>query len=51
MAELLTCFGRLFTAFMQRVGFTVGVADLFLDPTAEKKRAKIIRKSRNVGKK
>ena len=51
MCELLTAFGRLFTAFLQRVGFTVGVADLCLDHVAEKKRAKIIRKSKNAGKK
>lgn len=47
--QLLTSFAKLFTIFLQREGFTLGVHDILVLPKAEKKRRKIIRKCRLIG--
>lgn len=46
--QLLTSFSKLFTFFLQREGFTLGVQDILVLPEADKKRKKVIKKSRNV---
>lgn len=46
--QLLSSFAKMFTIFLQREGFTLGVHDILVLPNADKKRKKIIRKSRLV---
>lgn len=46
--QLLTSLAKLFTIFLQREGFTLGVHDILVVPDADKKRRKIIRKCRLV---
>lgn len=47
--QLLTCFGRLFTSFVQMRGFTLGVEDILLKPNTQKPMAKIFKKARKSG--
>lgn len=47
--ELLTCLGRLFTAFIQRRGFTLGVEDILLRPTVRRPMHKIQKRVRKCG--
>jgi DNA-directed RNA polymerase I subunit RPA1 len=47
--QLLTCFGRLFTTFLQLRGFTLGVEDILLKSNLQKPMAKIMKKSRKSG--
>lgn len=46
--QLLSSLSKMFTIFLQREGFTLGVHDILVVPNADKKRRKIIRKSRLV---
>lgn len=46
--QLLTSLAKLFTVFLQREGFTLGVHDILVLKEADKKRSKIINKSRKV---
>ncbi|XP_065517462.1 DNA-directed RNA polymerase I subunit RPA1 [Lathamus discolor] len=48
--KVLTCLGRLFTAYLQLYrGFTMGIEDILVKPEADHKRHKIIEKSRLRG--
>ncbi|XP_075565005.1 DNA-directed RNA polymerase I subunit RPA1 [Pelecanus crispus] len=48
--KVLTCLGRLFTAYLQLYrGFTMGIEDLLVKPEADHKRQKIIEKSSQCG--
>uniref|UniRef100_A0A8C4V3P1 DNA-directed RNA polymerase subunit n=1 Tax=Falco tinnunculus TaxID=100819 RepID=A0A8C4V3P1_FALTI len=48
--KVLTCLGRLFTAYLQLYrGFTMGIEDILVKPQADHKRKKIIAKSRQRG--
>ncbi|NXI46308.1 RPA1 polymerase, partial [Galbula dea] len=48
--KVLTCLGRLFTAYLQLYrGFTMGIEDILVKPEADHKRRKIIEKSRQGG--
>lgn len=46
--QLLTSFSKVFTFFLQREGFTLGVHDILVLPLADKNRKKIIKKCRKV---
>lgn len=48
--KLLSAFTRLFTAFLQWEGFTLGVHDILVLEDADKERKKIIKESRLIGK-
>jgi DNA-directed RNA polymerase I subunit RPA1 len=47
--KLLTCFGKVFTTFIQFRGFTLGVEDILLTPEASEPRAKLLKKSKKCG--
>ncbi|XP_054247488.1 DNA-directed RNA polymerase I subunit RPA1 [Indicator indicator] len=48
--KVLTCLGRLFTAYLQLYrGFTMGIEDILVKPEADEKRDKIIERSRQGG--
>lgn len=47
--QLLSSLTKLFTVFLQREGFTLGVHDILVLQQADKKRAKIIKKCRKIG--
>ncbi|NXW02553.1 RPA1 polymerase, partial [Fregetta grallaria] len=48
--KVLTCLGRLFTAYLQLYrGFTMGIEDILVKPEADHKRKKIIEKSSRRG--
>ncbi|NXL86536.1 RPA1 polymerase, partial [Alectura lathami] len=48
--KVLTCLGRLFTAYLQLYrGFTMGIEDILVKPEADHKRHKIIKKSSQCG--
>jgi DNA-directed RNA polymerase I subunit RPA1 len=47
--QLLTCLGRLFTAYIQFRGFTLGVEDILLKDEVKKPMSKIIKKSKKCG--
>ncbi|XP_065693534.1 DNA-directed RNA polymerase I subunit RPA1 [Patagioenas fasciata] len=48
--KVLTCLGRLFTAYLQLYrGFTMGIEDILVKPKADHKRKKIIEKSKQGG--
>uniref|UniRef100_A0A8B9VRB4 DNA-directed RNA polymerase subunit n=1 Tax=Anas zonorhyncha TaxID=75864 RepID=A0A8B9VRB4_9AVES len=48
--KVLTCLGRLFTAYLQLYrGFTMGIEDILVKPEADQKRQKIIEKSNQHG--
>ncbi|NWH47976.1 RPA1 polymerase, partial [Fregata magnificens] len=48
--KVLTCLGRLFTAYLQLYrGFTMGIEDILVKPEADHKRQKIIEKSSQHG--
>ncbi|XP_062563264.1 DNA-directed RNA polymerase I subunit RPA1 [Armigeres subalbatus] len=46
---LLSSLSRLFTYYLQWEGFTLGVKDILVQKTADKKRAKIIKACREIG--
>lgn len=46
--QLLSSFSKVFTSFLQREGFTLGVHDILVLPNADKNRRKVIKKSRKV---
>ena len=48
-SRLLSSLGRLFTYFLQIHGFTLGVEDILLNASAEKKRKKILSQTPKVG--
>ncbi|KAL3272242.1 hypothetical protein HHI36_022725 [Cryptolaemus montrouzieri] len=48
--KMLSSFAKLFTSFLQQEGFTLGVRDILTVPSADKKRKKIIKNSRKIGK-
>nr|CAB3265011.1 DNA-directed RNA polymerase I subunit RPA1-like [Phallusia mammillata] len=48
--SLLTCLSRLFTAFLQQYkGFTLGVEDILVIPSADKERRDVIERTKNDG--
>lgn len=47
--QLLTCLGRVFTAFLQLRGFTLGVEDILLSADLQKPMSKIVKKSKKCG--
>uniref|UniRef100_A0A0N4ZQL0 DNA-directed RNA polymerase subunit n=1 Tax=Parastrongyloides trichosuri TaxID=131310 RepID=A0A0N4ZQL0_PARTI len=47
--SILSCFSRLFTTYLQFHGFSLGVADILVDDSANKIRTKIIKKIRAIG--
>lgn len=49
--KLLSAVGKLFMSFLRMEGFTLGVHDILIMGKPDKKRSKIIGKSRKVGKK
>ena len=46
--RLLSCFSRLFTAYLQLKGFSLGVEDILVTPQADKKRRKILKRLEKV---
>jgi len=48
-SRLLSSLARLFTYFLQLHGFTLGVEDILLNASADKKRKKILSKTSKVG--
>ncbi|XP_068728240.1 DNA-directed RNA polymerase I subunit RPA1-like [Montipora capricornis] len=48
-SDLLTSLARLFTTFLQIHGFTLGVEDILVKENADKKRRKLMKKSREAG--
>lgn len=48
-AKLLSAFGKLFQAALQRNGFTLGIEDILLLKKADKKRKEIISNCRKIG--
>ncbi|KAK9309722.1 hypothetical protein QLX08_000714 [Tetragonisca angustula] len=48
-SKLLSAFGKLFQAALQRNGFTLGIEDILLLRKADKKRKEIISKCREIG--
>lgn len=46
--QLLSSFSKVFTFFLQREGFTLGVQDILVLPDADKDRRKVIKKTRKV---
>lgn len=48
--QLLSSFAKLFTAFLQREGFTLGVEDILVVESADEERLKYIEKARRIGK-
>lgn len=46
--QLLSSFSKLFTFFLQREGFTLGVHDILVLAEADKNRRKVVKKSRKV---
>ncbi|KAI4482207.1 hypothetical protein M0804_008758 [Polistes exclamans] len=48
-SKLLSAFGKLFQAFLQREGFTLGIEDILVVPKADMKRKEIISESRTLG--
>jgi DNA-directed RNA polymerase I subunit RPA1 len=47
--QLLSCLGRLFTAFLHLRGFTLGVEDIILRDDLKKPMGKIVKKSKKCG--
>lgn len=47
--NVLSAFSKLFTYYLQREGFTLGVKDIIVLEKADKKRAKVIKKCRKSG--
>ncbi|KAK6036600.1 RNA polymerase Rpb1, domain 3 [Cooperia oncophora] len=47
--QILSCFSRLFTTYLQIHGFTLGVADILVRKDADKLRKQAIRESRTIG--
>lgn len=47
--RLLTSFTKIFTSFLQREGFTLGVKDILVTGEADKKRREIIQECRKIG--
>lgn len=45
----MSAFAKLFTAFLQTEGFTLGVADILVLKKADKKRTAYIKQARQVG--
>ncbi|KAI8773138.1 DNA-directed RNA polymerase I subunit RPA1 [Biomphalaria glabrata] len=48
--KFLTYLGRLFTSFLQMVGFSLGVGDILVQRRANKRRKDFIKKSLHIGK-
>ncbi|XP_015182840.1 PREDICTED: DNA-directed RNA polymerase I subunit RPA1 [Polistes dominula] len=48
-SKLLSAFGKLFQAFLQREGFTLGIEDILVVSKADMKRKEIILQSRTLG--
>ncbi|XP_012272524.1 DNA-directed RNA polymerase I subunit RPA1 [Orussus abietinus] len=48
-SRVLSAFGKLFQAFLQLEGFTLGIEDILIKPRADAKRKEIIKKSRVIG--
>lgn len=47
--QLLSSFSKVFTFFLQREGFTLGVHDILVIPLADKSRKKVVKKCRKIG--
>ncbi|WKX97060.1 hypothetical protein Q1695_013032 [Nippostrongylus brasiliensis] len=47
--QILSCFSRLFTTYLQLHGFTLGVADILVRKDADKLRKQAIKESRTIG--
>uniref|UniRef100_A0A1I8AVE3 DNA-directed RNA polymerase subunit n=1 Tax=Steinernema glaseri TaxID=37863 RepID=A0A1I8AVE3_9BILA len=47
--QILSCFSRVFTTYLQFHGFTLGVADILVDERADAARTKAIEELRTVG--
>lgn len=47
--RLLSSFAKVFTYFLQRDGFTLGVHDILVRKYADKKRVEVIKQSRQMG--
>lgn len=45
----MSAFARLFTTFLQHIGFTLGIEDILVLPPAENKRLKVIQSGRQCG--
>jgi DNA-directed RNA polymerase I subunit RPA1 len=46
---MISCLGRLFTGYLQSIGFTCGIDDMLVKDHAEKNRQKSIQKSEKLG--
>ncbi|XP_066591152.1 DNA-directed RNA polymerase I subunit RPA1 [Prorops nasuta] len=47
--KILSAFGKLLQTFLQRDGFTLGIADILIRPEADEKRREIISACRQIG--
>lgn len=47
--SLLSCLAKLFTVYLQSVGFTLGVRDILVKRERDKKRVKIVNRARRLG--
>ncbi|KHJ88861.1 RNA polymerase Rpb1, domain 2 [Oesophagostomum dentatum] len=47
--QILSCFSRLFTTYLQLHGFTLGVGDILVRKDADKARKQAVRESRTIG--
>lgn len=47
--QILSCFSRLFTTYLQLHGFTLGVADILVRKDADKVRKQAVKESRTIG--
>lgn len=45
----MSVLGRLFTTFLQHIGFTLGIEDILVLPPAENKRLEVIHNGRQCG--
>ncbi|XP_014216995.1 DNA-directed RNA polymerase I subunit RPA1 [Copidosoma floridanum] len=47
--KLLSAFGKVFQCYLQRIGFTLGIADILVKYRSDRKRAEIINMCRQIG--
>ncbi|XP_011494628.1 PREDICTED: DNA-directed RNA polymerase I subunit RPA1 [Ceratosolen solmsi marchali] len=48
-SKMLSAFGKVFQAYLQTIGFTLGIEDILVKPKADLKRAVIINECRQIG--
>ncbi|KAJ8680362.1 hypothetical protein QAD02_016149 [Eretmocerus hayati] len=48
-SQLLSALGKVFQAYLQRIGFTLGIHDILVKPKADDKRTDIVNECREIG--